>query len=129
MTNTSNMIEFSIGMKNSVRKTVNEGEYEGICKFANCFEYIPDDRPVKLYFDADHFFSENFKSSSEEVGNNILNNHIMYIEDLLFYLFLSNPPIFAVAESHSKSSMKNGKEVWGYSFHIVVTNVLVYKKD
>ena len=48
MANTSNMIEFSIGMKNSVRKTVNEGEYEGICKFANCFEYIPDDRPVKL---------------------------------------------------------------------------------
>ena len=55
MANTSNMIEFSIGMKNSVRKTVNEGEYEGICKFANRFEYIPDDRPVKLYFDADHF--------------------------------------------------------------------------
>ena len=129
MANTSNMIEFSIGMKTSVRKTVNEGEYEGICKVANCFEYITDDRPVKLYFDADHFFSENFENYSEEAANNILNTHIMYIENQLFYLCMGHTPIFAIAESHSKSRMKNGKEVWGYSFHIVVTNVLVFKKD
>ena len=71
MANTSNMIEFSIGMKTSVKKTVNEGEYEGICKFANCFEYIPDDRPVKLYFDADHFFSEYFFSEYFEYSHNV----------------------------------------------------------
>ena len=102
----ANMIEFSIGMKTSVRKTVNEREYEGICKFANCFEYIPDDRPVKLYFDADHFFSENFENYSEEAANNILNIHIEYIEDQLFYLCMGHTPIFAIAESHSKSRMK-----------------------
>ena len=129
MSTTSNMIEFSIGMKTSVRKSICEEEYEGICKFSHCFEYIPDDRPVKLYFDADHFFSENFESYSEEVANNILKKHIMYIEDLIFYLFLPILPIFSVAESHSKSRMKNGKKVWGYSFHIIVTNIVAYKKD
>ena len=129
MSTTSNTIEFSIGMKTSVRKSVCEEEYEGICKFANCFEYIPDDRPVKLYFDADHFFSENFESYSEEVANNILKIHIMYIEDLMFQSFIPMLPIFSVAESHSKCRMKNGKEVWGYSFHIIVTNIVAYKKD
>ena len=66
MADTSNMIEFSIGMKTSVRKTVNEGEYEGICKFANCLEYIPDDRPVKLYFDADHFSASISKTTAKK---------------------------------------------------------------
>jgi hypothetical protein len=37
-------------------------------------------------------------------------------------------PIFAVAESHSRRRLKKEKEIWGYSFHIVVTNILAYKK-
>ena len=80
MSTTSNMIEFSIGMKTSVRKSICEEEYEGICKFSHCFEYIPDDRPVKLYFDADHFFSENFESYSEEVANKILKILVHWVE-------------------------------------------------
>ena len=77
MANLSKMIEISRGMKTSVRETVCEEEYEDICKLSNVFEYIPDDRPVKLYFDADHFFSENFENYSEEAANNILITHII----------------------------------------------------
>jgi hypothetical protein len=36
-------------------------------------------------------------------------------------------PIYAVAESHSSRRMKNGKEVWGYSFHIVIQNIIAIK--
>jgi hypothetical protein len=38
-------------------------------------------------------------------------------------------PIFAVAESHSEKRIKNKKTIWGYSFHIVIKNIIGYKKD
>ena len=129
MANLSKMIEISRGMKTSVRETVCEEEYEDICKLSNVFEYIPDDRPVKLYFDADHIFSENFEKYSDVVAMKILRIHLHHLSSAIFQLYLPDEPIFSVAESHSKRRLKNGKEVWGYSFHIVVTNIIAYKKD
>ena len=131
MENTSNMIQFSRGMKTSLKDSVCEEEYEEICKKNNVFEYIPDDRPVKLYFDADHIFSEKFENYSEEVAKNILQRHIFHLDIMLMNseTHLGCEPNICVAESHSKRRIKNGKEVWGYSFHIVVTNIMAYKSE
>lgn len=53
--------------------------------------------------------------------------HKLYISRY-FSEMLKFEPIYAVAESHSESKIKNGKEVWAYSCLIVITNILATKK-
>ena len=124
-----NMITFSKGMKTNNQYSVPESEYEESCKKSNNFEYIPDDRPVKMYFDADHFFTEDFNSHNINKAREILLLHVDNIGSFLHDITSSSDFIYSIGESHSEKRMKNGKEVWGYSFHIVITNFLVYKKD
>ena len=38
-------------------------------------------------------------------------------------------PEYAVVESHSNGRITQGKNVWGYSFHIVIPNIVALKKD
>ena len=125
MENTSNMIQFSRGMKTSLKDSVCEEEYEEICKKNNIFEYIPDDRPVKLYFDADHIFSEKFENYSEEVAKNILQGHIFHLDIMLMNseTHLGCEPNICVAESHSKRRIKNGNILKDI---ILFTNFLVF---
>ena len=125
-----NMITFSKGMKTNNQHSLPESEYEESYKKTNNFEYIPDDRPVKMYFDADHFFTEDFNSYNINKARDILLLHVdnigLHLRDITSS---SSNFIYSIGESHSGKRMKNGKEVWGYSFHIVIINFLVYKKD
>ena len=116
-------------MKTNVKDCIPELDYEESCKKSNNFEYIPDDRPIKMYFDADHFFTEDFSSYNINKARDILSLHIDNIGLHLSDITASSDFIYSIGESHSPKRMKNGKEVWGYSFHIVITNFLVYKKD
>ena len=102
-------------------------QYEQLCRHTkNIFERIPDDEPVKLYFDADHVFTEEFEFYNIETANCILDLHKGYITSF-FEEKCGITPVFAVAESHSKRRMKGGVEVWGYSFHIVIQNIIAFK--
>ena len=78
-----NMITFSKGMKTNNQYSVPESEYEESCKKSNNFEYIPDDRPVKMYFDADHFFTEDFNSHNINKAREILLLHVDNIGSFL----------------------------------------------
>ena len=102
---------------------------KNLVKKENNFEYIPDDRLVKIYFDADHFFTEDFNSYNLNKARDILLLHIDNIGLHLSDITSLSDFIYSIGESHNEKRMKNGKEVWGYSFHIVITNFLVYKKD
>ena len=124
-----NMITFSKGMKTNIQYILSETEYEESCKNSNNFEYIPDDRPVKMYFNTDHFFTEDFASFNLNKARDIVLLHVDNIGLYLSDIRNSSDFIYSIAESHSERRMKNGKEVWGYSFHIVITNFLIYKKD
>ena len=63
-----------------------------------------------------------------ETANEILEINKQYLTKALTKT-LGIEPEYAVAESHSKGRVKSGKNVWGYSFHIVIPNVVAYKKD
>jgi hypothetical protein len=104
-------------------------DYEAICKFQkNVFEMIPDDKPVKFYFDCDHVFYKDFHLFSRVIANELLILHKYYLKIALKKM-TNIEPIFAVAESHSEKRDKGGKIVWGYSFHIVVTNIIANKAN
>ena len=47
------MISYSAEMNAFNPLSINAYEYEALCKKRNCYEFIPYDKPVKLYFDVD----------------------------------------------------------------------------
>lgn len=47
------MISYSAEMNAFNPLSINAHEYESLCKKRNCYEFIPYDKPVKLYFDVD----------------------------------------------------------------------------
>ena len=106
---------------------INKNEYEKRCKdYKNLYENIPDDIPVKMYFDADHFFFNNFENYNLDVAASLLELHKKYIS-LYFRNMCNIEPTFSVATSHTTLKIKDGKECWGYSFHIVIQNIKAYK--
>lgn len=46
-------IEYSLELNEFNPRTINALDYESICKKYNSYEILPQDRPVKLYFDVD----------------------------------------------------------------------------
>ena len=124
----SNQIQFAKRMASNDFQYIKDTEYEALCKFSkNINEMIPDDKPVKIYIDGDFNFSDNFDYFSIVASNDLLELCKKYIT-VFFQEKMKITPIFAVAESHSRRRLKKEKEIWGYSFHIVVTNILAYKK-
>ena len=45
------MISYTSELTNGLFKTICADAYESVAKEINCYEMIPDDTPVKLYFD------------------------------------------------------------------------------
>jgi hypothetical protein len=80
MTMTNPKIRYSTGLSTFAKdaKMINAEDYEAICKIGkDKYEYIPDDRPIKMYFDIDR------KGSAED-----------YDEDLIY-----SEEVIAVAKS------------------------------
>ena len=123
-------ISFYNTLQGKIEETISDIHYEKLCSLKkDVFEVIRDDKPVKLYFDADYVFynggNEDFKIG---VANELLNLNKIYLTRAIMKN-LGIQPEFAVAESHSNGRIKGGKNVWGYSFHIVIPNVVAFKKD
>ena len=122
-------ITFYNSLRGDIEKTMSESEYESVCKRdKNVFEVIPSDKPVKLYFDADYVFYEDNHDYNESVANDVLKLNKEYITRSIEKA-TGVKPVFSVAESHSRGRVKSGKDVWGYSFHIVCPNILCLKAD
>lgn len=91
-------------------------------------ELIPDDIPVKLYFDADYKHTDNFDDYDIECANHILRLNQLYLTQFCIDT-MGITPKFATAEAHYKSKVVDGVEKWAYSFHIVIPNIVAFKKD
>ena len=111
-------------------ENISDIHYESLCRAKKeIFESIPDDKPIKMYFDADYvFYDGNFQDYNVNVANEILRLNKLYLSKALLTKTGIDPQ-FAVAESHSRRRVKNDKEVWGYSFHITIPNIVCFKKD
>ena len=79
--------------------------FENICKkFKTVNESIPDDKPVKMYFDADYKFDDNFEDYNVNCADEVLRLNKLYLTK--FFLDMCGiEPRFASAESHYKSRM------------------------
>ena len=121
-------IAFSRKMATGEKYHCNETELEAKCvKYHDLFEYIPDDRPVKAYFDADHKFYEDFEDYNVDTANEVLRIHKYYLSN--YFRARNLEPTFATASSHYSERYVKGVKCWGYSFHIVITNITMLKSD
>jgi hypothetical protein len=131
-------IQHSIGMKTGKVNSCESSEFKKICENNNCFELVQDDKPCKIILDFDYHKPIDMTNPDElkdielslkpECCNSILLFFKKYIIHLCKGEFgMEFEPIFGITESHYKSKNHHGIMVWGYSFHIVINNVLAFK--
>lgn len=130
MTTTTIRYTTKINSTESDVKTIDESMYKFECEKFGCYEVIPDDENVKLYFDVD------FKQSDEEpIYEQIWFDKLLEISVDAITKFcieeVGQPnPIMTICQSNSESFIdwKMKKETWKISFHIIVENVIATKK-
>lgn len=129
---TPSTINFAIGMNTNSSDTKDAVEFLDEMKKANCFEYIPDNRPVKMYFDVD------IKGDPED-GKELIEEAPRLKAGILDCLKIHFKDLFqldqiGITECHSPSFVpydKNGKilpPIAKVSFGIIMNNVIALKR-
>ena len=116
------------------RETATIEEYENICKENSCHEVISDTDPVKLYYDFDYdcSLSENRTEECKDNTLEIIDVAKKAIKDILYELYPDkNCPLFAVKIQSSHSYLDYQLKIykWKISFHLIVTNYCMLKKQ
>jgi len=120
------------------KRTINAANYEAVCKNKkSCFEYIPDDRHVKLYFDVDIKNDADTYDGQLDAAPRIKELVLDFLTEQLGSI--GKEPNIGVYSSHSAcytsyKQDKSGnivpdKKLWKISFHFVVSNFTAYKSD
>ena len=112
-------------------KTINAADYKQLCKLSGSnYEVLPDDRPIKLYFDID------IKGDADEYAGHIdMQPHILRIAlDTLTDFCLQVvkvEPDFTVKTANSENfkDWKTGAEKYALSIHIIINNVILIKAE
>jgi hypothetical protein len=120
----SSSISYTVEMNNGIARIVDAAKYEAKCKAENCFELIPDDTPVKMYFDVD------IKRDVED-GAELMEEAPRLLEGIISYLdsrFVNAK--YAIATCHSPGYVPFGKEtpIAKASFRIIIDNYLALKR-
>ena len=126
-------IEYTIGMASGRFFTFLKMEdFEKRAEKDPLFENIPDDKPVKFYFDCDYKFPiegvyEGMDSNDLKLlADCAIKLNIQYIT-AMFALSSTVVPDIRYAESHYEHRLIKGVDHWGLSFHIVVPNICATK--
>ena len=124
-------IEYTIGMASGrFFKCDKVEEFEKRAMKDSLYENIPDDKPVKFYFDCD------FKTPTDGIdlgddlkliSTDVIALNIKYI-NAMFALSSTVIPDIRYAESHYEHRMIKEVDHWGLSFHIVIQNIMASKK-
>jgi hypothetical protein len=136
MTNTDfkyDTIEYTIGMASGrFLQCEKVEEFEKRAQKNPLYENIPDDKPVKFYFDCDY----KCPTDGIEIGDDdtlklisagIIDLNIKYIT-AMFALSSTVVPEIRYAESHYEHRMIKGVDHWRLSFHIVIQKIVASKK-
>jgi hypothetical protein len=104
-------------------KTIPCDKYEELCNANGCYEVIPDDENVKLYFDIDYKQPADMQDVEydEEWFNEILNRTIDILDKFCIENYNQPNPRYTICQSNSSS-------LWKISIHIIVENVIATKK-
>ena len=109
-------------------KTCDAVKYQEICKGCDCYEKIPDDRPIKLYFDIDFYDADPRFTCDENLSEYLIEHGKKSVSQFCVEKF-GIVPVFSVSKSDSASynDWKTGKEKWKISSHLVVQNIIAMK--
>ena len=104
-------------------------KYEEICNTNGCYEIIPDDENVKLYFDIDFKKSDDEPIYYDTWFDSLLEISVNAITKFCIEEFNQPNPRFTICQSNSPSFIdwKTKKDIWKVSFHIIVENVIATK--
>lgn len=102
-------------------KCINATDYHEMCQNANCYEVIPDDRPIKPYFDLE------FKEYQYE--DECISGIIDIAKGLLDSRFPNAKYSVLNSSSHSYLSCKNNELSKIISLHIIITNYKIMKNQ
>jgi hypothetical protein len=114
-------------------------EFETICKEKkSCHEIIDNGKPVKLYYDIE-FDSRKIISKEEKYTKNeldditfsLINMSKEIIKEYLHHFFKrEEEPQFVVKVATNEDYIDStGKRTWKISFHIIVKNYSMFKRD
>lgn len=119
-------------------KKISSINYEDTAKELNCYELIPDDVPVKMYFDIDYKKPIDNKDEEEyhpEIDDHLIERATSLITDILLNMDNGKEnlqPQFCIKTSHSPKFQKYGDKkqsnYWAVSIHIIVVNYILEKK-
>ena len=111
-------------------KTIKATDYRQLCeKTGSNYEVLPDDRPIKLYFDID------IKGDAEYAGEIEMEPKILSIALTTLTEFCEQvvgvEPDFTVKTANSENfkDWKSGKEKYALSIHIIINNVILIKSE
>ena len=107
-------------------KTLSCDEYKNLCENIGCYEVIPDDENVKLYFDIDFKKCDALPNYDINEIDGFLDMAIECITDFCNDTIKQQNPRFTICQSNSPSFIdwKTKKEMWKMSYHIIVENVM-----
>lgn len=120
------IIKYAVDMDTMMVRPINAVKYEQKCRElnTNCFEMIPDDIPVKLYFDVD------IKNTVEN-GPDLMQESDRLLQGVVDYLnskFENAELAIGTSNSPSFTPYKESKPISKLSFRIIINNYTALKR-
>lgn len=104
-------------------KIISSDKYEEICKNTGCYEIIPDDENVKVYFDIDYKKPTDMDAEDydDTLFGEILNRAVDVLNKFCIEKYNQPNPRYTICQSNSST-------LWKISIHIIIENVIATKK-
>ena len=120
------MIQFTKGLDHGIYYNSTEENYETICKEIDCFEKIPKDTPVKMFYDIDYYNPEYEYDIAIYAIDKVIDIAKNAITNMIQYCHPEFVPDFCVCNSSSPSFIDHSskKEKWKISLHLIVNNMV-----
>jgi len=126
-------IDYSFEMNSCVIDTINAHEYIALCKRKNCYEHLPNDRPVKVYLDVDIKYDVDDEAEGREYMEEIPRIQGM-IQNVLsgFFKDKYDSRQVCITPSHhpyyrpynAKTNALEENHICKLSFHCVINNII-----
>ena len=112
-------------------KTINATDYKNLCKITGSnYEVLPDDIPIKLYFDIDIKGDAAEYAGEIEMESKILSIALTTLTDFCEQI-VGVEPDFTVKTANSEyfKTWNKQEEKYALSIHIIINNVILIKSE
>jgi len=116
-----NRVKYTTSIKSKDFKFIDASNYDEMCQSANCYECIPDDKPIKPYFDIDikeHDYEDECVSSIIEIAKACLDSRF---KNAKYSVLNSSSQSYLSCKTHKMSKI--------ISLHIIIPNYKIMKNQ